>query len=286
MWPALGIMGKGPRVGPFDPDDMRMYIRYLGWLGLLWGGLSWGQGLEVNPVRLAFAAGEGEARIETITVRNKSAKRNIFVLSAEDWTLNEAGKMVRIPPDSAGDYSCRSWLSFVPAMLELGPGEAQEVRVRMDVPAGAPGTHWCVVDVTLKREKQARTGEEQLAMGIEIRQAIGVLVTQAPPGAADLRLLAGDLVETTQATDTVRQFELMVENVGRDIFEGEARLALSSLLDAREETLSTQTVKILPGGKLRLRWQVAQDQATGPCLLAGIVKGEGAEAVAQLIAEW
>jgi len=254
--------------------------------GLMLPGLLRGQGLEVNPVRLSYTLAEGGAQIETLTVRNKSSRSNIFVISAEDWTLNEAGKMIRVAPEAAGPYSCRSWLSFVPSMLELKPGEAQEVRVRMDVPEGYPGTHWCVIDVTLKREKEAQNGNQQLAMGIEVRQAIGVLVTQRPPQATDLRLEADPIVETTTEADTVRQFQMEVRNTGMDIFEGEAKYVLSSLMDAREIPLFSQEMKLLPGGRRLLTWTIAKDAASGPCLLAAIVKGEGAQAVQQLIAEW
>ncbi|GAB4414831.1 MAG: hypothetical protein OHK0039_22990 [Bacteroidia bacterium] len=67
------------------------------------------QGLEVSPARLHFRIGAGEVQQQTITVRNKSAARSIFTLSAGDWTLDPSGKMLRAAPGEA-TRSCSPWL--------------------------------------------------------------------------------------------------------------------------------------------------------------------------------
>mgnify|MGYP001267606974 CR=1 FL=1 len=203
------------------------------------------QGLEVSPVRLDFSVEPGANQAQVITVRNTANKRTTYTLAAADWHLNERGDLVRVEDKTFG-RSCKEWMSFNPALVELDANESRQVTVTMNVPSGQAATKWAIVYVAQQKEQQAPQADRDLAMGIEVNQALGIFITQSPTSNNKAAAKLTDFKEVSPDANGARVFHVRTENLGDKIIDCNMYMVVSDLKNATERKLEPITFKVLP----------------------------------------
>lgn len=228
------------------------------------------QGLEISPVRLDFSLEPGANQAQVVTVRNTANKRTTYTISAADWYLDEKGNLVRVDKNEF-DRSCKEWLSFTPALVELEANESQQVTVTMNVPGGQAATKWAIVYVAQQKEQQAPQADRDLAMGIEVNQALGVFITQSPASNNDAAAKLTDFQEVTPEGSDGRVFAVRTENVGDKILECNMYMVVSDLQNATERKLDPITFKVLPESSRIGELSLPADLGKGSYLVAAIL---------------
>jgi P pilus assembly chaperone PapD len=232
-------------------------------------GVSYGQGLELSPVRFDFQLEPGSAQSQTLTVRNTSNQQATYTLGAADWYLDEVGNVIR-KDEGNPERSCAGWLSFSPALVELEPNASQEVTVNFNVPAGENKTKWAIAYVTLQKEQEAPAADRDLAMGIEVNQAIGVFITQSPRSNQDASAELKNFQEVSSA-DGGRVFTVETANTGDKILECNMYLVVSDLNNAEEKKYDPIQFKVLPGGSRIGELSLSETLKPGSYLVATIL---------------
>jgi len=236
----------------------------------LFGVQSYGQGLEVSPVRLDFSLEPGSSEARTITVRNTSNKRASYTLSSADWYLDEDGSVIQVPAGEI-ERSCAEWISFTPALIELEPNASQEVTVTMRVPSSEQSTKWAITYVAIKREQEAPAADRDLAMGINVDQTVGVFVTQSPRSNRNASAQLLDFEDVSEAGADMRTFAVRAKNTGDKIIDCNMYLVVSDLQNATERKLEPISFRVLPDGVIRQELSMPNDLKKGSYLVAAIL---------------
>ncbi len=237
---------------------------------LLGLGQIFAQGLELSPVRFDYSLEPGQSSAQTLTVRNTSNKAATYTLTAADWYLDEMGNVVRLAPNELA-RSCADWVSFSPALVELEPNASQEVTVTLNVPDGEMATKWAIVYVSLRKEQQAPQADKDLAMGIEVNQAIGVFITQSPKSNRNASAKLTEFKEITAPSDDARRFSVRAENTGDKILDCKMYMVVSDLQNATETRLDPVEFKVLPEGTSMGELSLPADLEKGNYLVAAIL---------------
>lgn len=232
--------------------------------------LSFGQGLELSPVRIDFSLEPGNSQAQTITVRNTSNTKASYTLTAADWYLDEYGNVIR-QEKGASKRSCAEWISFTPALVELGPNESRDVTVSLNVPSRDAATKWALVYVTLKKEQTAPKADKDLAMGIEVNQAIGLFITQSPRSNQNAKAKLGEFKDVTPEGGKEKKFIVRTQNVGDKILDCNMYLVVSDLQNAKEEKLDPVTFKVLPEGTALTELSLPKKLNKGSYLIAAVL---------------
>ena len=230
---------------------------------------SFAQGLEVSPVRFDFQLEAGNSNTQTLTVRNTTNQPAIYTLQAADWSLDKDGNLIRLEKGS-NERSCSNWVSFQPALVELDANESMEVNVSMNVPAGVDDTKWSIVYVTLQKEQTAPQADKDLAMGIEVDQAIGVFITQSPRSNKEAAAKIINFEQVESGSDGYT-FHIEAENKGDKILDCNMYLMISNLETAEEEKLEPITFKILPEGTRIGELSLPGNLAKGKYMVAAVL---------------
>ncbi|MEO0897776.1 MAG: Fn3-like domain-containing protein [Bacteroidota bacterium] len=228
------------------------------------------QGLEISPVRLDFALEPGSNQAQTVTVKNTSNKPSIYTLTAADWSLDEQGNLIR---QEAGQNpnSCSEWLTFTPALVELEANGSADVTVTINVPAGQAATKWSLAYITLQKEQEAPQADKDLAMGIEVSQAVGVFVTQSPRSNDNAAAALTEFKEDGTTEEGARKFVVKTENKGEKILDCNMYMVISNLETAEETKLDPITFRILPEGVRAGELALPKDLAAGSYMVAAIL---------------
>lgn len=237
---------------------------------LLMGSGVFAQGLEISPVRLDFSLEPGANQPQTVTVRNTTNKPAIYTLSAADWSLDEKGNLIR-QEKGANPNSCSDWVSFSPALVELEANGSAEVTVTLNVPAGESATKWSIAYVTLQKEQEAPQADKDLAMGIEVSQAIGVFVTQSPRSNDNASAKVTEFKEDGTAEDGGRHFSVVTKNTGEKILDCNMYMVISNLQTAEETKLDPITFRILPEGIRKGELTLPKGLEKGSYMVAAIL---------------
>ncbi|MEZ4828643.1 MAG: Fn3-like domain-containing protein [Bacteroidia bacterium] len=232
--------------------------------------MGFSQGLELSPVRIDFSLEPGNSQAQTITVRNTSNTKASYTLTAADWYLDEYGNVVR-QEKGANRRSCADWISFNPALVELGPNEAKDVTVSLNVPNRDAATKWALVYVTLKKEQTAPRADKDLAMGIEVNQAIGLFITQSPRSNQNAKAKLGEFKDITPAGGKEKRFIVKTENVGDKILDCNMYLVVSDLQNAKEEKMDPIAFKVLPEGTALTELTLPKKLNKGSYLIAAVL---------------
>ncbi len=125
--------------------------------------------LAVSPVIVHLAAGDGGAGT-VITVRNEGTGQGQIRFYLGDYEQNEKGEF-KFLPLGQGANTCGGKLTAFPDGAVLGPGERQEIQVRLA--AGAGG---CWGMLFVESQPQGRGM-------FRVVERVGVKLMNAPPGA-------------------------------------------------------------------------------------------------------
>ncbi len=228
------------------------------------------QDFEVAPVVMNFDANPGQIQKKKMTIRNHANIKQTFTFNFGDYEINEEGKKVRMPAGKS-KRSCASWITVSPTVLTLNPNEEREVTVLMTVPKNEFSTRWGMIYVQAAKEQEAREVDKQMATGIKVTPRIAVLVSQSPKSNTNYKGKIYGLKDVTTAKDTVKVFNVTVENTGDKIFEANVQLLLGDLATAKERKFTPKKHRVFPGEKRTFTLTLPNDLPKGKYGLAALL---------------
>lgn len=228
------------------------------------------QDFEVAPVIMNFEANPGQIQKKQMTIRNHANIKQSFTFNFGDYEIDEKGKKVR---QAAGTSkrSCASWITVTPNLVELNPNEERTVTVLMTVPKDGYATKWGMIYVQASTEQNANEIDKQLATGIKVTPRIAVLVSQSPKTNKNYKGKIYGLKEVTTQKDSLKTFNVVVENIGDKIFEGNVQLLLADMATAKETKYKPKKNRVFPGEKRTFVLTLPNDIAPGKYVLAAIL---------------
>jgi len=229
------------------------------------------QDFEVAPVDLAFTVDPGGIETKKITVRNHSNKTQTFTLTMNDVKRDSLGNKQKTAIGN-NKRSCAQWMNLNPSFFDLRPNEEKDISVVMQVPSDGFSTRWTMIYVQAAQEQNSVShADKTVAAGIIITPRIGVKVTQSPKSNVNYKANIQNLHEITVPTDTLRSFEVKVNNLGDKIIDGYVSLVLSNLETAQERKLPPSRVSLLPDESRILTLKLPKDVSKAKYALAAIL---------------
>lgn len=200
------------------------------------------QDFEVAPVKLAFDCEPGEIQTKIMTIRNHGNQKQQFTLTAADMKFDTADAK------TAGNKSCKDWMTINPSFIEINPNEKTEIKVIMQVPAGQSGTRGALIQVSSTQEQTALSADKLIVRSaLKVRPRVTVKVTQSPKSNVNFKGSISNLKEITQPKDSVRTFQVKIANTGDKVIEAKVYLILSSLETAKEFKENPKRTSLFPG---------------------------------------
>ncbi len=232
--------------------------------------LIFAQDFEVAPVIMNFDANPGQIQKKKLTIRNHANVKQSFTFDFGDYEVNEEGKKVR---QSAGTSkrSCASWTTVTPNLITLNPNEEREVMVLMTVPKDGFSTKWGMIYVQASTEQQGNEIDKQLATGIKVTPRIAILISQSPKTNHNYKGKIYNLKEVTTEKDSLKTFEVVVENTGDKIIEGSVQLLLANMETANETKYKPEKNRVFPGEKRTFTLTLPNNIPQGKYVLAAVL---------------
>ena len=141
----------------------------------------------------------------------------------------------------------------------------------MQVPPGKSQTCWGIIYVSPTEEQTSTNAEKTLNAGIRIKPRIGIHVIQSPKSNTNYKGAISDLKEITQAQDTLRTFQVKINNTGDKVIDGKIYLIASNLSTAKEIKAKPVKVTVFPGNKRMSKLILPKNIPPGKYSLAAIL---------------
>ena len=233
------------------------------------------QDFEVAPVVLNYNANPGEIQQSTVTIRNHANIKQAFTFIVGDFEVDENGQKKRMPAGTSS-RSCADWITINPSLLELNPNEERQINVIITVPKDGFASKWAMIYAQAATEQKENPVDKELGTGIRLTPRIVILVTQSPKVNNNYKAGIKNLKEITTIKDSLRTFEMLVENNGDKIIEAKVNLAIGNMLTGKEEKFPGTMRKIYPGEKRKYLLTIPDSIAPGEyALLALLNYGHG-----------
>jgi len=246
---------------------MKFPILFILFLGL---NLIKAQDFEVAPVVINFSANPGEIQQQSVTIRNHANIKQAFTFIVGDFEIDENGQKKRMPAGTSS-RSCSDWITINPSFLELNPNEERQVNVIMTVPKDGFASKWAMIYAQAATEQKENPVDKELATGIKLTPRIAILVNQSPKVNNNFKAGIKNLKEITTEKDSLRTFEMLIENIGDKIIEAKVHLAIGNLTTAKEEKFPGTMKKIYPGEKRKIVLTLPNSIATGEYALGALL---------------
>ncbi len=233
-------------------------VRSLGFvlLVLLSTGLdAFGQKISTSPTRINFKVAPGASASGRITVTNSSNEMQGFQVNFGDFKATLQGKSEFVGKGEVS-RSCADWLSATPSVFQLGPGESQDVRVLMDVPADSSAllARWAVAYVRLAPPEMEGKDGETLTVRVNQSYRFGVYVFQTPPMVTESK---GEILSLDYSDDL---FTIEMKNAGETFLRCNSYIELTSLTTGQTERITTKGFTMLPAGVRNTVFSIPPDR--------------------------
>jgi hypothetical protein len=123
----------------------RIFIAQL-FLGAL--GLAAAADIGITPPRQALTVTAGGTATTTVQVISTTAVPQQVSSETADWTMSLAGELTYLPPGTLA-FSAASWIALDTDSFEFDASGSREVRLEINVPPDAEGTHHAMVFFTV-----------------------------------------------------------------------------------------------------------------------------------------
>ncbi|MBS7563868.1 molecular chaperone [Mucilaginibacter sp. Bleaf8] len=209
--------------------------------------------LAASPARLFFNNDAGKRGMQTVRLSNSGTAPIIVKASLQDWERDSLGAKVYYPAGKLKSSNA-AWLKVSPEVIELAPGQEQEVAVNMNVPAdaGSSGVKNSMLFFTQVNEQKATAASGQKQVLINIRFEVGIHVYYTPPALTkkDLSFVAFDdrgKVKTPEGE--FKRLALVVKNAGEVSADARIHLEVTDAASGEEFKFPDKSVAMLPGAR-------------------------------------
>ncbi len=228
------------------------------------------QDFEVSPLKMFFDAEPGETQTKFIMVKNHNSGVETFILSLSDYSVNSKGKGQY---DDAGSLkqSIADWTSIAPSFFELQPNEEKQITVTMQQPIDDFGSKWGVIFVQTAKEQTTYTADKKLAAGMSMNARVAISVYQTPSSNTTYKATLSSLTEIGSATDSVRTFTILVNNLGDIITDCKVFLIATNIETVEEFQFPEKTFTMYPKSSRKIILNMPKSLPKGTYSLAAIL---------------
>ena len=195
---------------------------------------AWAFGFNVEPARIEVSVPPGQRRGKRVEVTNSSENPVHLTLYVRDVVTLPDGS-TDYPPAGSTEWSCANWIQFVPAELDLVPGQTKDVRVSLTVPPEASGGHYAILFF--------ESGPSYKEQGIGVNFRIGALVDAAVPNTQRYQAKLAELSFVPP-----NQIKLVVLNEGNFLIRPKGKIKVLNAKGAKvaQLDLNPDRVGVLP----------------------------------------
>ena len=213
----------------------------------LFSSKTFGQDIEVAPIRINFSANPQESQTKTIAVKNHGNKKESVVLTLKDYLIYKDGSK-KILPVGSSKNSIAKWITLNPSYLEINPNESKTVQINFQAPSDDYTSKWGVLSVSTAKEQTSFSADKETSAGISIYGRIDVYLYYTPKSEVNTnkRVKISNLKEITTEQDSTRKFSVHIDNLGNTIVPCKVYLIASNLNTLKEKTFSPKEIKAYP----------------------------------------
>ncbi len=218
-------------------------------------------GISVSTPRVYFQGKAGETVTQKITVRNVSEKSQLeLALSLQDWTYNDLGENIVLPPDSL-PISFVNWVTVSEgSYFSLKPGEEKELHLNVTVPADLDQKNTDVKTALLfvsQMNPSEDVDSEGTNIKISVRSGVKLYFRPSKP---EMRSIE---VTGLRFDQDRKELELSFDNLGNTWTDGKIYTSLLNTATGKEITMEEFIFYTLPGKKRISRIELPQEVAKG-----------------------
>jgi hypothetical protein len=228
------------------------------------------QDFEIAPVKIFFEAEPGQTQSMPLSILNHSNHKQAYILELSDFIVNKEGEHISMPAAST-EHSLVNWISINPPFIELNPNESRQVLISIQAPSGDYTTKWVNVYVKATSEQTAFNVDKGTQTGLVLSPQIVVQVHQSPKSNINYKMKVGNFVEITAPGDTVRTYQVTVDNMGDKISQCKITLLASDLSTGKEYMLTNTQFTSYPDAQLIKKLPVKKKLPVGKYALAAIL---------------
>jgi P pilus assembly chaperone PapD len=245
------------------------------------GAFAFGLGIAPMTVELTLEPGRSQRTVLHVGNLDRERPLRLFV-SAAGWSLDSDGELVLIDPIASGGEAAK-WARFSPASFSLEPGETQDVRVDIAVPAQVPKTGDHRVAIIVATRLPPLAARSSGPSGVWRRyQMTSLFHVSLPPAVADPQITA---VIANEAPLRTPELAISIENSGSRHARLDGELLLVDehdqvahrerlhgvVLDGQTRRLRvplSDSVRALPAGEYRTQLEVRSESGAVPVHVA------------------
>jgi len=247
-------------------------------------GPAFGQFL-VQPMRMNLAVRPGRIFKTTLDLQSLDPNEaHSIELSVVELTQWEDGEWRLLEDPNTDDFdtstlsSCKEWIRFRPASVDIGPMDAESVEVFLRVPPGIRGFYTAGILATLKARPDATD------ITVILRFLIPLLAeVQGRPMRHSIKLedIGLELVESVGGNPATTTISMDISNNGGTYSHLKAFAKVRGFWEGhwREVTEAEfKGVSIIPGAEFKLRHNIERSLPPGKYKISGVLYVDGRRA--------
>lgn len=229
------------------------------------------QDYSVAPAKIAFNAEPGEMQVRNILVKNHSNRKVGILLEVKDYLVNRQGKTQYLEANSTRN-TLANIITISPSYLEINPNEEKNAQVSLQAPLDDFTSKWGIITVSPAQEQQAFEADAEVTTGLNISGRIAIQISQTPPGArGNSKVLINNLREATEPSDSIRTFEVDINNVGDNIASCKVYLIAADIRTTEERTFSPLKFQAYPKTTRTLELKLPDVLSNGQYSLSAVL---------------
>lgn len=228
------------------------------------------QNLGVHPTILEFKLAGGQTESQAIHLSNGQDKKVQFRLYLNDWLRDSLGGHQYFRADTL-PQSCSRWISLDKNFVELEPGKATDVTVKLSLPDSATVSDqmkWSMLFIETVEEQNAAESKGTSA-AVRNLLRIGVHVYQTPPTLTEKQIKVLDVAKFPGDTSNV--YYVICQNTGKVMVDCRSYIELASLADGKKIKLEAGEFPLFPGQKRYVPFEFPRNLAKGKYSALGVL---------------
>ncbi len=228
------------------------------------------QDFEVSPIKLFYNAEPGESQTKFVRIKNHKDKRETFILSINDLSIDSKGNTSFVEPGSLKN-SIADWVSIAPSFFELNPNEEKEISITLQQPTDDNGSKWGIVMVRTAQEQTAYSADKQVTAGLALSTRIAINIYQTPGTNKAYKATISNMTEVSNEADSMRTFNALVNNLGDIITTCKVYLIATNVETAEEFPFQESDFTMYPKSSRKLELYMPKTLPKGTYSLAAIL---------------
>jgi P pilus assembly chaperone PapD len=135
------------------------------------------KGLLISPKRVVFEPGE---RVREVRLVNRGNETQKYRISVVNRAMQENGQLAPADTPAENEYFASDVLRYGPKQVELGPKEAQTVRLMSRIKGASPDgeyrSHILIQEIPKAADAESATGQVDDGLGVNVQAIFGISI--------------------------------------------------------------------------------------------------------------